>query len=142
MKPNDPPRFTPSRPGEIDAARRAPAPQAFLEGARLFNAGAYFACHEALEPLWLAEKGPVRDCYKGVIQIAGGLFHLERRNRNGALIMLPRGVCYVSRFLPSCHGADLVSFAARSIEALAFLVNAPKEAFLPRELIPRIEFLS
>jgi len=141
MKPSDPLRFTPAAPGEIAAARSMPPPEAFLQGAGQFNAGAYFACHETLEALWLTEKGPVRDFYKGVIQIAGGLFHLGKRNRRGALVMLPRGAVYAGRFLPACHGADVAGLCAQAIEALAYLVNAPEAFFLPPELVPKIEFL-
>src|SRR6185503_4609752 len=53
----------------IDLCSAPLHPQA-AEGLRLFNAGKYFEAHEALEDAWNEEAGPVRDLYRGVLQIA------------------------------------------------------------------------
>lgn len=46
----------------------------------------YFECHEVLEELWLERN---RDpFYKGLLQIAVGLFHARRGNQTGARKML------------------------------------------------------
>jgi len=131
-------RYTPGNHDAIASQCLAVPPELLKKGVAQFNAGAYFACHETLEKLWLGEKAPVRDLYKGIIQIGGAFFHLDKRNRNGALIMLPRGLCYVSRFSPACQGVDVAGLAAMAAEALAWLVNAPPEARMPEELVPKI----
>lgn len=131
-------RYTPGNPEAVHSQCLAAAPALLRKGVEQFNAGAYFACHETLEELWLAEKAPVRDLYKGIIQIAGAFFHLDKRNRNGALIMLPRGLCYISRFSPACQGVDVAALAALAAEACAWLVNAQPQARIPGELIPKI----
>jgi predicted metal-dependent hydrolase len=46
----------------------------------------YFECHEVLEELWLEEN---RDpFYKGMLQVAVGLYHFRNNNVSGALKML------------------------------------------------------
>ena len=46
---------------------------AWAEGVRLFDAGEYWECHEALEPLWLASSGLDKHFYGGVILLAAAL---------------------------------------------------------------------
>ena len=45
----------------------------WAEGVRLFEAGAYWDCHEALEPLWLDSSGLDKHFYSGVILLAAAL---------------------------------------------------------------------
>lgn len=46
----------------------------------------YFECHEVLEELWLAtERNPL---YKGLLQVAVGLYHFRDGNIRGAMLML------------------------------------------------------
>ncbi|MBY9082461.1 DUF309 domain-containing protein [Paenibacillus sp. HN-1] len=46
----------------------------------------YFECHEVLEKLWLAtERNPL---YKGLLQVAVGLYHFRDGNIRGARLML------------------------------------------------------
>ena len=49
-----------------------------------FNAGLFYECHESLEEIWQEERGPVRDFYKGLIQVAAAFVHLSRGNYVGA----------------------------------------------------------
>lgn len=63
------------------AASRAAEPEgagfiraaAWREGVHLFNAGRYWDCHEALEPLWLGAQGLERHFLAGVILLAAAL---------------------------------------------------------------------
>lgn len=59
-----------------------PAP--YLDALRLYNAGAYFEAHEALEDLWRVTPGPDKEFYQGLIQLAVVLHHLKRGNAAGA----------------------------------------------------------
>jgi len=57
---------------------------AFLRGARLFDAGAFFEAHEAWEEQWLVETDPARKkLFQGLIQVAAG-FHKLRARADGA----------------------------------------------------------
>ena len=66
------------------------------EGLRLFNKGMYFESHEALEIAWRAENGPIRDLYRGILQVAVGYLHVTRKNRSGALKMFERSQKWLS----------------------------------------------
>ena len=89
------------------ATCQGPLPAKVLEGFRLFNARAFFEQHEALEEAWLAEPGPVRDLYRGILQIGVGFYHLERQNFRGARNLLTYGMDRLARFEPVCRGVDV-----------------------------------
>lgn len=105
-----------------------------------FNAGAYYACHETLEELWIGAPDPGRRLYQGLLQVAAALLHLERGNRAGTLSLLDRSVGLLRPFAPAAHGLDigaLVTEAERlrgAVEELA----AGRVAELDQTLIPRL----
>ncbi len=78
-------------------------PQA-AEGLRLFNAGEYFEAHEALENAWNAEKGKVRDLYRGILQIAVVYLHITRGNYNGAVKVYERSQKWLKDWPAVCRG--------------------------------------
>jgi len=78
-------------------------PQA-AEGLRLFNAGKYFEAHEALEDAWNEEMGPVRDLYRGILQIAVVYLHVTRRNYNGAVKVYVRSQKWMKDWPDLCRG--------------------------------------
>jgi uncharacterized protein len=81
-------------------------PQA-AEGLRLFNAGDYFEAHEALEDAWNAEKGKVRDLYRGILQIAVVYLHITRRNYNGAIKVYIRSQRWMKDWPDNCRGIEV-----------------------------------
>ena len=78
-------------------------PQA-AEGLRLFNAGEYFEAHEALEDAWNAEKGQVRELYRGILQIAVVYLHVTRGNYNGAIKVYRRSQRWIKDWPDICRG--------------------------------------
>ena len=61
------------------------------QGVDLFNSGHYWECHEALEDIWLEDRGnPVRYVYWAVIQVACCLLHHRDGNLVGAAGMLEK----------------------------------------------------
>lgn len=74
------------------------------QGLRLFNAGEYFEAHEALEDAWNQEKGPVRDLYRGILQVAVVYLHITRRNFNGALKVYIRSQRWLKDWPEICQG--------------------------------------
>ena len=64
---------------------------AYQHGVALFNAGDFFAAHEALEDIWRPAEGTERRFLQGLIQIAVALHHFNSGNRVGAQSLLARG---------------------------------------------------
>ncbi|GIP04573.1 hypothetical protein J28TS4_29800 [Paenibacillus lautus] len=56
----------------------------------------YFECHEVLEELWLARDRDPR--YKGLLQVAVGLFHFRNNNVRGAYKMFISAVSRLERY--------------------------------------------
>jgi len=82
----------------------APLPSQAAEGLRLFNAGDYFEAHEALEDAWNAEKGEVRNLYRGILQIAVVYLHITRGNYNGAVKVYARSQRWLKDWADVCQG--------------------------------------
>ena len=78
------------RLGDAMSCSRSPSPT-LLAAVRQFNEGRYFACHETLEELWIAEPGELRRLYQGMLQVGVGLHHLQQGNERGALSLLDKG---------------------------------------------------
>lgn len=95
--------------------RDGPLPAKVLEGIGLFNARRFFEQHEALEEAWLAETGPVRDLYRGILQIGVGFYHLERQNFRGARNLLTYGMDRLAPFEPACRGVDVRGLRAAAL---------------------------
>jgi uncharacterized protein len=91
-------------------------PQA-AEGLRLFNAGEYFEAHEALEDAWKAEKGKIRELYRGILQIAVVYLHIRRRNYNGAVKVYLRSQKWLKDWPENCRGIE-VGILRRDAEAV------------------------
>jgi len=125
-------------PGDPAPACAAPAPEALRSAVDRFNAGEYFECHEILEALWLSEPGPIRDLYKGVIQIAAGFYHWENGNKAGCLKHLERGTAYIGRYAPRCQGLDVVGLVTQARAALDWARETTPGTDMPPELVPRI----
>src|SRR3989304_4557172 len=65
-----------------------------------FNAGLFYECHESLEEIWQEERGPVRDLYKGLIQVAAAFVHLSRGNYAGAERLCRTALAYLAPYRP------------------------------------------
>jgi predicted metal-dependent hydrolase len=87
----------------LDAAEQ----ELFRRGLQELNTGFYFECHETLEDLWTGVRGPARDFFQGLIQIAVGFYHLTRGNDEGAGRMLDRAVARLSKYPDHYGGVDL-----------------------------------
>ena len=81
-------------------------PQA-AAGLRLFNAGEYFEAHEALEDAWNAEKGEIRELYRGILQIAVVYLHVKRGNYNGAIKVHARSQRWIKDWPEICRGIEV-----------------------------------
>ena len=92
---------------------------AWEEGVRLFEAGEFWECHEALEPPWLAAHGSEKRFLGGVILLAAALHKARamgsarggRRNYAKALVKL-------ATVGDGCYGVDVRELEARVHRAL------------------------
>jgi hypothetical protein len=71
------------------------------KGIELFNSGLYWDAHEAWEHQWMPDrKGAEAGFYKGLIQVAAGCLHYQRRNRRGAVNKWTSGARYLRAYPP------------------------------------------
>ncbi len=79
-------------PQRDDQESRLTANPRLHRAVELFNAGAWYECHDSLEEIWHETQGPMRPVLQGILQIAVAHIHLERGNRRGATVLLGEGV--------------------------------------------------
>jgi predicted metal-dependent hydrolase len=106
------------RTGPIDPEK---AEDLFHRGVALFNGVRYWHAHEAWETLWRAAPDEERDFYQGLIKLAAGLLHVERRNLRGARNKLAEAVVHLKPFQPAHRGIfvnELVGRAERILDEL------------------------
>jgi predicted metal-dependent hydrolase len=84
------------------------------------NSGQYFECHETFEEIWQEEHGPVRDVYKGLIQVAAAFVHVRRNNHFGANRLLTTALGYLKPYRESgAMGLDIERICWEAEAALA-----------------------
>jgi len=108
-----------------------------------FNRREYFAAHDTLEILWREDDSPLRSLYQGIIQIAAAFIHVERKNQQGALALLDRGIQNLTPFFPTQLGLEIENFAKATLHCrgtLATMDSHPMSSF-PWNQAPRIEKL-
>jgi len=116
-----------------EASSAATAREAFVLGARLFDAGAFWEAHEMWEARWRCERDdPSRRTLQGLIQIAAA-FHkaVVMDSPESALRLFGKGLAKLDR-PPEVFA--LGDFRSR-VERCAATLSSAK---IPRESIPRI----
>ncbi|MFF8837291.1 DUF309 domain-containing protein [Streptomyces sp. NPDC015130] len=77
-------------PRQPEGVVRAPA-ETVREAQRLLDAGMPFHAHEVFEDAWKSGPAEERDLWQGLAQLAVGLTHAARGNREGGARLLRRG---------------------------------------------------
>lgn len=132
-----------TEPGDSPARGRTPplepeeAERLFGVGVSLFNGARYWHAHEAWETLWRAAPDGERDFYQGLIQVAAGLLHMQRRNRRGALNKLTEGLSRLRPYQPTHHGVFVNELVGKGDRILADLGGG----ILPYLISPVIRFV-
>jgi len=103
----------------LDAEQRALA----CAGVSHFNRGEYFECHDALEDLWTGLRGPSRDFFQGLIQIAVAFQHLRNGNAAGAASLLARAEARLSAYPENYLRFDLAGWRAELLQRRAWLAD-------------------
>lgn len=76
-------------------------------GIGAFNRGAFYEAHDGLEAAWVADRGPGRDFYRAILQIAIAYYQIERGNYRGAVKMLLRVRQWLEPLPEVCRGVDV-----------------------------------
>lgn len=98
----------------------------FLKGVDEFNRGLFYQCHETLEEIWLEDRGPEREFYQGLIQVAAGYFKWEQEVPRGAVKLLRAGIERLRPYRPVCRGVCVAEFLA-AVEADLAVVEAARD---------------
>ena|ERR1700744_3627960 len=80
---------------------------ALAEGLRLYEAGKFFAAHEAWESVWLQAREPEKTFLQGLIQVTAAFHHLERGNRLGTTRLLRAALRRLERYPEHFGGISL-----------------------------------
>jgi uncharacterized protein len=118
-----------------------PLPEGVVRGLEEFNAGQFFEQHETLELVWRAELRPIRDLYRGVLQIGVACLQVERGNPIGAIKMIDRATKWLQPFRPVCQTIDvdrLLDDAARLRQAIE--QSGDRVESVSRALFPQVHF--
>jgi hypothetical protein len=132
----------PLRPGAGTSGRLPPlgpgeAERLFREGVALFNGVRYWHAHEAWETVWRSAPDDDRDFYQGLIQVAAGLLHLQRRNLRGARNKLTEGIEKLQRYQPAYQGIFVNELIGQGTRLLGDL----NQGYLPYLIPPVIRFV-
>ncbi len=114
-----------------------PLPAGVIHGLEEFNAGKYFEQHETLELVWRAELRPIRDLYRGILQIGVACLQIERGNPRGALKLIDRGTRWLQPFRPNCQGIEVDRLLADT-ERLRSAIS--KSGSIEHTLFPKVYF--
>ena len=110
-------------PEEIINTCQETLPELVIEGLELFNAHEYFEAHETLETAWRQETGPIRELYRGILQVSVAYYHLIRKNYNGARKVFQRCHKWLEPFPDNCRGIDLASFRRDYLQVEAEVIR-------------------
>ena len=120
-----------------------PLTEGVVRGLEEFNAGQYFEQHETLELVWRAEMRPVRDLYRGILQIGVACLQIERGNAAGAIKLIDRAMRWLQPFRPACQTVDVDRLLAEAatlrneIERVGF----DQVGRVNRGLFPKVHFV-
>lgn len=94
-------------------------------GVELFNQGQFWEAHEAWEGAWMPQRSTSEGgFFKGLVQVAAGCYHYQRRNREGALAKWRDGADLLRQYLPANAGLDLESLV-EAVDSLRQGLQAP-----------------
>ena len=113
------PRASANLEATVDVLRKAvaeparfSADAALAEGARRFDAGKYFEAHEAWEEWWRPMRGPERDLFRGLINLAVAMNKAREGNPAGVVRLLDRANGLLAPYPARVRGVDLAALRA------------------------------
>lgn len=109
---------------ELDCLCQEKLPLLVIQGLQLFNKGDYFEAHELLEIAWRSEKRPIRELYRGILQVGVGFYHIKRENFTGAHNLFQRALTWLEPFPVICQGVDVGFIRRQTIKVDNFLCSS------------------
>ena len=94
-----------------------------IQGLELFNLGHYFEAHKALEVAWREESTPLRDLYRGILQVGVVYLQITRYNYLGAIKVYLRCQKWLSLWPETCQGVA-VGQLIQDLEAVMTTLQA------------------
>jgi predicted metal-dependent hydrolase len=106
------------------------------EGLRHYNAGEFFAAHEAWESVWLTAPQPEKLFLQALIQVTVAFHHLQRSNPLGATRLLTAALRKFEPYPPNYADLD-VSLLRTDIHAcIRALAHEPTPQLSPPRIHP------
>src|ERR1700735_2474183 len=87
---------------------------ALADGLRLYQAGEFFAAHEAWESVWLRAQEPEKMFLQRLIQVTAAFHHLQRNNPRGTALLLQAALGRLERY-PARFGGISVTLLCNDI---------------------------
>jgi uncharacterized protein len=101
----------------------------------LFNSGEFYACHDALEALWVDAPVDEKKFYQGLLQIAVACYHLGNKNWRGATVLLGEGRFRLMPYEPSfCPEGQVLAVDVQRLRVDAQELLAALQAIQPEEI--------
>src|ERR1700716_2062099 len=93
------------------------------EGLRLYEAGEFFAAHEAWESRWLESQEPEKTFLQGLILVTAAFHHLQRKNPLGTTRLLQAALRRMERYPGYAGGISVASLYSDIQERLQALIT-------------------
>jgi predicted metal-dependent hydrolase len=100
---------------------------ALADGLRLYDAGEFFAAHEAWESVWLDLQEPDKTFLQGLIQVTAAFYHLQRNNPLGTALLLQAALQRLERY-PARFGGISVTLLCNDIRELLLALEVGEPA--------------
>lgn len=100
---------------------------ALADGLRLYDAGEFFAAHEAWESVWLGLQEPDKTFLQGLVQVTAAFYHLQRNNPLGTALLLQAALQRLERY-PARFGGISVTLLCNDIRELLLALEVGEPA--------------
>jgi predicted metal-dependent hydrolase len=108
------------------------------EGLRWYDAGEFFAAHEAWESRWLESKEPEKTFLQGLIQVTAAFHHFQRNNPLGTNRLLQAALRRLEPYPASFGGISVILLCNDIRERLQALnSDEPALGLAPPRIRPR-----
>jgi len=97
------------------------------EGLRLYEAGEFFAAHEAWESRWLESQEPEKTFLQGLIRVTAAFHHLQRKNPLGTTRLLQAALRRLEPY-PAYLGGISVTLLCSDIKERLQALNSDEPA--------------
>lgn len=108
-----------SRIATVDGEKEKRIQENIKRGLSLFNSGAFFEAHEALESAWKMDDTQRKALIQGLIQFSVGCHHATRKNWKGAEKVLLRARSKLIPYIGCLSFVDLDSVISQVDELIA-----------------------